>query len=84
MEQLHVAVLSDEFAVLFVKDQMFAGPILEFRVHTVTHDEYRWFLVVVDAVTHVDAHEHGVLTLFCGDDEVFLVFELNYPWCIVH
>lgn len=39
LEELHVAILGDELAVLLVQDEVFAGPVLEFRVQTVTHDE---------------------------------------------
>lgn len=63
---------------------MFAGPVLQFRIQTVAHDENRGLLVVVDGVAHVNAHEHGVVTFPGGDDEVIFVFELNYPRGEVH
>jgi len=63
---------------------MLTGPVFEFRVETVAHDEDWGFLVVVDGVADIDAHEHGVLPLFGRDDEVILVFEFHYPWREVH
>ena len=84
LEELHVAVLGDELAVLLVEDEVLAGPVLELGVEAVAHDEHAGFLVVVDAVADVDAHEHGVLALLGRDDEVVLVLELDHPGRLVH
>lgn len=70
--------------MVLVEDEMFASPVLEFRVETVAHDEHTGFLVVVDRVAHVNAHEHRVLPFTRRDDEVIFVFELHHPRCLVH
>lgn len=83
-EQLHVAIFGDELAVVLVEYEVFARPVLEFGVEAVAHDEHTGFLVVVDAMADVDAHEHGVLAFLGRDDEVVFVFELNHPRGLVH
>jgi len=78
-EQLQEALLGDEFAVLFVEDEVLAGPVLQLGVETVGDHEYGWLLVVVDGVAHVDAHEHGLVLVGVRDQLVLLVLELHHP-----
>lgn len=62
-EQPQEGLLGDELPVLLVQDEMFTGPVLEFRVQTVGYDEHTRFLVVVDAVAHINTHEHGLVLM---------------------
>jgi len=65
--------------VVLVEDEVFAGPVFEFGVHAVAHDEHGGLLVVVDRVADVYPHLHHVVPLVRRQDIVLLALELDHP-----